>query len=549
MNMQIRHDRTGGRNMLSVVIADDELDIIELCKALITYPEVKVIGEAHNGLELLEIIEKLQPDVVITDICMPGMTGLELIEQTQRRWPQMNFVVMSGYTDFQYVQSALRFGVWDYLLKPLKKIEVNRVLEKLDKHMHEQTEQTKQNIRMQSDLRASQDKLREQYVRDLWYGERLSDTRHFEEGETFVQPGAVMQCVAFSVDSKFPASFAEAPALARQANSTVDRIRGLITETCRTAGFFVDWPYAAALLVYSADNATQRSDCLMHELRREIRTQNTKNNLVHLSAAVSLLTDGQQEQACRAMKQAKNALKWRLEKKQSEIIVYSRQIEDNLRETTRIQSTRWESELQDAIEHLDTKTAEKTVRCVWNDRLGREIPGSRYVLLERMIHCLNTASERLPDADHVVENMLHSFDVLSYGYEDEEIVHALSDWIKKKLDSCRKTIQSKENSVILQAKEYVAQHYMELISLNDVAKHVCLSASYFSTLFKNETGSGFVEYVQHVRIEQAKRLLRESKMRIADIARKVGYRDMKFFNKVFYKETNVTPSEYRKFYA
>ncbi len=535
--------------MLSVVIADDEMDIIELCKALITYPEAQVIGEAHNGLELIEIIERLQPDAVITDICMPGMTGLELIEQAQQRWPQVNFVVMSGYTDFQYVQSALRFGVWDYLLKPLKRAEVNRVLEKLDRHLHEQSEQAQQRVRMRSDLQESQDKLRAQYVREIWQNGRLNDARHFEVGEDFVQPDAMMQCITFHVDSNFSASFAEAPALARQASGTIDRIRNLMAENSRTVGFFTDWPYTVALLVYQAAEAEIHSEYLLREIRREIRAQNTRNNLVHLSAAASLLMTGQQEQAYEVVRQAKAALKWRLERKQSEVILYSEQNQNELQEIVQTLPTRWESELQIAMEHLDAQAAEKSIRRTWSDWSVQQVPGTRYYLLERMINCLNMASERLPDADNAVVGSLHPFDILSCGYREEEIVRALTVWITQKLDDCRKAVQSKGNGVILQAKEYVAQHYTEAISLNDVAKHVCLSTSYFSTLFKNETGRGFVEYVQHVRIEQAKRLLRESKMRIADIARKVGYHDMKFFNKVFYKETNVTPSEYRKFYA
>ena len=107
------------------------------------------------------------------------------------------------------------------------------------------------------------------------------------------------------------------------------------------------------------------------------------------------------------------------------------------------------------------------------------------------------------------------------------------------LENCRQFVQNRENNVIRQAKNFVTQHYAESISLAQVAKHVCLSTSYFSTLFKTETGVGFVEYLQHIRIEQAKKLLKTSKMRIADIAEKVGYRDIKFFNKIFVRKLRL----------
>ena len=117
--------------MLRIIIADDEFDIVELCRALITYPGAEIVGEACNGIELLKKIEELHPDVVITDICMPGMTGLELIERAKQEFPAINFIVMSGYTEFQYAQTALRFGVWDYLLKPLDPARLQRTLDRL----------------------------------------------------------------------------------------------------------------------------------------------------------------------------------------------------------------------------------------------------------------------------------------------------------------------------------------------------------------------------------------------------------------------------------
>ena len=167
-----------------------------------------------------------------------------------------------------------------------------------------------------------------------------------------------------------------------------------------------------------------------------------------------------------------------------------------------------------------------------------------------MLSCLNDAAERLPrDEQARAPRLLEPFDVLCGGYSCEELATRFVDLTAQMLENCRQFVQNRENNVIRQAKNFVVQHYAESISLTQVAKHVCLSTSYFSTLFKTETGVGFVEYLQHIRIEQAKKLLKTSKMRIADIAEKVGYRDIKFFNKIFVKETTVTPSEYRKFYS
>lgn len=172
--------------MLRIIIADDEFDIVELCRALITYPGAEIVGEACNGIELLKKIEELHPDVVITDICMPGMTGLELIERAKQEFPAINFIVMSGYTEFQYAQTALRFGVWDYLLKPLKKAELNRALEKLDHELCERAEQRQQAARVQNELQESMDTLREQYVHTVWETGHTPTRSQRHGGELFV---------------------------------------------------------------------------------------------------------------------------------------------------------------------------------------------------------------------------------------------------------------------------------------------------------------------------------------------------------------------------
>ena len=211
----------------------------------------------------------------------------------------------------------------------------------------------------------------------------------------------------------------------------------------------------------------------------------------------------------------------------------------------------WENSLSDAVEHMNTDSVAALIRRVWSKwESENTVPGSRCFLLEQMLSCLNDAAERLPrDEQARAPRLLEPFDVLCSGYSCEELATRFVDLTAQMLENCRQFVQNRENNVIRQAKNFVAQHYAESISLTQVAKHVCLSTSYFSTLFKTETGVGFVEYLQHIRIEQAKKLLKTSKMRIADIAEKVGYRDIKFFNKIFVKETTVTPSEYRKFYS
>ena len=537
--------------MLRIIIADDEFVIVELCRALITYPGAKIVGEACNGIDLLKKIRELNPDVVITDICMPGMTGLELIERAKQEFPAVNFIVMSGYTEFQYAQTALRFGVWDYLLKPLKKAELNRALEKLDHELGDRAEQRQEAARVQNELQESMDILREQYVRTVWETGHTPTRSQRHGGELFVLDNAKLQCVTFCIDSNFTASSDEAGSLVNQVSDTLEHIRALAQEHSTLLSAFSDHLDAVCLLSYSAEQAESESETLLRAIRQEIRSLNSVNHLIHLTGAASKLLDGDTENIPTAVEQSKTALKWRLEKRQSSVLVFNEQTDAALREIVMFYTGEWENLLSDAVEHMNTDSAAALIRRVWSKWESENIvPGSRYFLLEQMLSCLNNAAEQLPrDEQARAPRLLEPFDVLCSGYSCEELATRFVELTAQMLENCRQFVQNRENNVIRQAKNFVTQHYAESISLAQVAKHVCLSTSYFSTLFKTETGVGFVEYLQHIRIEQAKKLLKTSKMRIADIAEKVGYRDIKFFNKIFVKETTVTPSEYRKFYS
>ena len=127
--------------MLKVIIADDERLICRLVQALGDWEalDMEVAGLAENGLEALELIERERPDILITDIRMPGCDGLELIRRAKELRPELEIVIISGYAHFEYAQTAIRYGVGNYLLKPIKKDELMETLRKMKERCEERT--------------------------------------------------------------------------------------------------------------------------------------------------------------------------------------------------------------------------------------------------------------------------------------------------------------------------------------------------------------------------------------------------------------------------
>ena len=360
----------------------------------------------------------------------------------------------------------------------------------------------------------------------------------------------MMQCVIFSMDSRFPVpspGVSGASALAQKAERALEYISALEPQFCREVCSISDETLIVDLLLYPEETAAAQSEGLIRKLNETFRRFNNQNDLVRLAGSASLLLPGEPERIPELMEQARIALKWRLERTENHVILYQPETALAL-ERMPFPST---AGLAEAVAAGQDGPLAERILTPWRklDEQPR-LPGSRFRLLEEQIGCLNRAFAGLDGAQEIAPSMRIGFgEILAGDLNPEKIAQRLSARAQAVLAGYQEHFRRRESSTILQAKQYVSEHFAEDVSLNQVAKHVCLSPAYFSTLFRTETGCGFVKYLQHIRVEHAKKLLKSSKMRISDIARAVGYRDLKFFNKVFLSETSVTPSEYRKFHT
>jgi two-component system response regulator YesN len=533
--------------MLSIIIADDETGIIDLCRMLIRYPGAVVVGEAHNGIELLDKIRELHPNTVITDISMPGMTGLELIEKARTAYPEVNFIVMSGYTDFEYVQSALRFGVWDYLLKPLNKTELNRILKKLDEHLADVQAQSDQKEMMEEDFQESLSMLRDRYIREVWQKRAPLAVPRIGGVPILPAEDRVYQCFLVCADSLLTMQEMEPASMLLQAESAMEALASMEASYGADAVTFPTDPASVmTLLVFKSEAGEPNYEDLQRAMGGEIRRFNSQNGFVHLTGALSQLQKGGWELLPKMMDQVTTAIKWRLEKRQAALLQYQEATAVGLERMPTFSKT---ADLREAVLENRADDACKLIEQAWGNVDGT-VPGSEYRVMEEILECLNNAFCLLPGVECMERApRIEVREVLHGHLTPSALPQHVQKRVRELLSAYYDFFRQRENSVISHAKQYVQQHLAEDISLNDVAKQVCLSPAYFSTLFKAETGCGFIKYLQRIRVEQAKKLLKNKGMRIKDIAEAVGYKDVKFFNKIFLNETSVTPSEYRRFYA
>ena len=163
--------------MIKTLIVDDEVWVCRLIENLVDWREMgfELVGTADNGQLAYDMIVERQPELVITDIRMPGFSGLELIEKIKTVFPETLFVVISGYSDFSYARQALENGVFSYLLKPIDRTELGNMLVRVRKNLEMRADRELENNLVKDRLRQSLVHLKEEYFKKLLFRETVPD--------------------------------------------------------------------------------------------------------------------------------------------------------------------------------------------------------------------------------------------------------------------------------------------------------------------------------------------------------------------------------------
>lgn len=256
------------------------------------------------------------------------------------------------------------------------------------------------------------------------------------------------------------------------------------------------------------------------------------------------------EQMRRAYKQAEFAILERLENQAGILWHFNPERETVYRNEFCFQNWVNEKRTSAAIERLSKPEVEEAFQKCWEEFVVRKkIPGAAFETGVKFVSFMHMTLQGILPVDIVsYPGYEKIYTIMDNCFEPAQIKRAVMDYIGGFIDWCSQAARNGEAKPVRMAKAFVEEHYAEAITLEDVARHVCLSPTYFSSLFKAETDQGFLNYLQNMRINRAKQLLRETSISIGEIAGMVGYADVKYFSKLFTKETGIKPSVYRKFY-
>ncbi len=538
--------------MIKVIIADDEENVCQLIRGLIDWESLgmEIVGVAHNGVEALELIKALLPDLMITDIRMPGYDGLEMIRRAKNIKGNLDFIIISGYRHFEYAQNAIKYGVSDYLLKPIKKEDFLVSLNKMRERYLQRTEQLSNEERLKRRLESDVDKLRANLFTErlLKKGmtteeltlESINETYHFS-----FQPGLFQVC-AVKIDYGFDDQYNNAIHILEE--KVIQILNSLFKEQCFDMGIFSDDSSIYFVLNFDAGGKkTIRKQ--MKAAFDELLAQKAAFEQPEFTICVGTVVEDIQ-QLKDSFRAARYAVGQRL------LLGTGQFIEDVAVHTNSQREVAMLAELNKtmgaALEVLDKAAV---LSCIEN--------------LEQQTETENLLSgqEIISLAQHVCKMYLTHLrnNQIQIHYGDEfyekfcihanrcSSVHQLFEYLSIMVgESLEVIIEDKKQTdtkPIRLAKQYIQQNYMKPISLEEVSGYVGFNPTYFSTLFKKENGGNFVDYLSEIRMNSAKELLRETNLNIAVICEQVGYNDLKNFTKSFKKNVGLKPNEYRKLYS
>ena len=543
----------GVHRMYNVLIVDDEPQHRSGLSMLIRRyrPEASVF-EARNGKEALECLEDHRIPIVFTDIKMPTMDGLQFMEQLGPRTAWMKIVILSGYGLFQYAQKAFRLGAMDYILKPVDEQQVMEMLDKIDDSLRR--DQQEQNARCQMLLRLSESRaLYEERVLNDWLNGALREDDH-DTLRALLPPSGAGAVAVLSPDPEDSPETGEpdrrtAAAQQEKWSHVGDKWNECMEPFGPCLTFPLQNDQTGMASVMAQDSSSEQTMSRL-SVAAERFLESMAQERISLSVGLGGFRPDLFRQGPESWREANRALALRFYRGGQRVFRYDEWPQTASGTRPFLQPAEEEA-LRRAVRELNVSELKLWIcgafdRIAANPSLDPEpcIEFARNVILS-IIYRLR---DRLEEADYV--RFLRAADlslsaVRTFAGLKEAVCRIAADVVAR-LNACR---NGSRDAVVRRCLEYIEKHYMRDISLESVADAFKFNASYFSMYFKQHQGVTFSQYVLQYRLEKAKELLLGTPLKVYEIAERVGFRDVKYFNRVFKKEIGWTPETYRRLRA
>ena len=513
-----------------------------------------VVAESANGKDALEQLEKNQVDVLLTDIKMPIMGGTELSKKTRQLYPDIEIIILSGFAEFEYARQAIGFRAFDYLLKPTNKKKLLDAFTALKESMDQKREIKEEIFYSNMFINAGYETMRNEFLQSMLEGD-TSLFKDFDEKTASLEldfSGHYFTAATIKFDRK---------SIYKELESSWATDKRLLTFTYRNIlkeelsnvdnAYYIVKDYDTIDFVFCF-SAKERQEAQMIPCLESI-SENIHNCLFKQITVPYTIGIGLSypsiHHIAKSYSQAKRSIQNNFYLGDQRIQVY----QDNNESKYEQNFIRFYPEEMEHVavsigngNYADTKKYLTSIfRVLMEQNLLPEIVKNYCIALKLMVQ------SKIADSYEVMEKIIgdeyNEFvkEALNVKELENYIVNVMTA-LAKEIDQTIDPLEIKEQrKVIDKAKAYIGAHLSEKITLKMISEHVYLSETYFSFLFKKIMGITYIDYIQKLRMQEAKKLLVNTNYKVYKVAELIGYSDYKYFSVQFKKYAALTPKEYR----
>lgn len=537
-------------NEIKVFLVEDEMVIRRGIKNSIDWEKEGYIfcGEASDGELAYPMIIKEKPDILITDIRMPFMDGLELCKLVKKELPNIKILILSGYDEFDYAKEAIRLGVTEHLLKPISSGKLLEALNGVSESIRREKEDKDLVRKYMEEMRENTEHEKQKFFEQMIAG-NLSMADALETGKKYEMSLSAGMYNLLLFRFTLGEENRKSGELLGEAEYAIEKLTERLEYVFEFQRGVEGWAFL--LMADNEEQMSERVKELSKDLEEIMKNYSTIAYFGGIGQPVARLRELEE-----SFREAERALAARFTMELNRIIsvddIRMAQNVDTLDDIEitsfgEIEKTRTmlEKFLNNGVEDEIDEFVDVYINELPEENL-KSVLMRQYIIMDAYIVMMSFCEK----IEGIEGEMQAQSEELKNSMKTIQTVEEIKNYIRmllKKIIGVRDTISGRRYSDIIEiAKDQIRKTYMsDEISLNTVAAEVGMSPSYFSSIFSKEMGKTFVEYLTEIRMDRAKELLMCSSMKTSEIGYEVGYKDPHYFSYIFKKTQNCTPKEFR----
>jgi two-component system response regulator YesN len=487
-------------------------------------------GEAPDGEIALPLLQTARPDLLITDIRMPFMDGLQLCKIVRERMPWVKIIILSGHDEFEYAQKAIGLGVTEYLLKPVTVQTLHSVLQKIAAQLDQERKEQEHLRKLQDDVEENRAALRERLLLKLVVG-AVSSTDAIEKAQLLGLDIIARYYLVVIIKIELADRSEQFDYAEYQQVQQI--LMGLVEHNPDVFILKKGWDELVLIMKGNTpEYLEEEKDLLLERVKREVQ-QPRYQLIIGVGALKKRIAEIRQSfvealASTQTVADAKVSLNYTTDK--AELLKLDKSAVDNY--------------LRCGVKEEFDEFFDTYIQPLRETALASYLI-KNYMFVDIVLATAQLVNELGGDVDQIIPEL----DSIEMTLTNIKTTEQLREQARKILIGAlafRDSRTSNHAGMVQQAKQYIDRHYMDpALSLNQVAAQVNLSPSYFSVVFGQATGQTFKEYLTEIRIKKAKELLRMTTQGSADISYQVGFSDPHYFSYVFRRNTGLSPTQFR----